>query len=78
MFKVKKEKCNECLFSKDKIVSGQRRSELLSDIARNDSHFVCHKSSIEGGEVCCKGFYDTGSSNLIRISQRLRMIEFVD
>lgn len=79
MFKVKKERCNECLYSKNKIVSNSRRSELLAGIKQKDSHFVCHKSSIDGsGDVCCKGFYDSATSNMIRISQRLNMVEFVD
>lgn len=78
MFKVKKERCNECLFSKNKIVSDERRLELLSDCITNDSHFICHKASIDGEDICCRGFYDSSSSNLIRISGRLNMIEFVD
>ena len=73
MFKVKEERCGECLFSKDKVVSNERRKDILSDCARNDSHFNCHKE--EG--VCCRGFFDTSSSNMIRISGRLGMIEFV-
>ena len=77
-FKVKKDRCNECLYSKDKIVSDSRRKELLSDIKKNDLHFVCHKASIKGESICCKGFYDSATSNLIRISQRLGMVDFVD
>ena len=78
MFKVKKERCNECLYSKDKIVSDERRKNLLSDIQNKDSHFVCHKATIKNEDVCCKGFYDSSTSNMIRISQRLNMVEFVD
>ena len=78
MFKVKKEKCNECLYSANKIVSNKRKRELLADINKNDSHFVCHKASIQGEEVCCKGFYTSATSNLMRIAQRLGMVEFVD
>lgn len=72
-FKVTKERCSECLYSKDKIVSNARRKQLLSDIKKADSHFVCHKED----DVCCRGFYDSGTSNMIRISQRLGMVEFV-
>ena len=78
MFKVKKERCSECLYSDNKIVSNERRKELLREIAKNDSHFICHKASIEGKDVCCKGFYESSSSNLIRISQRMGMVKFVD
>ena len=73
MFKVKKEKCDRCLFSPDKIVSNERRLGILSDCKNNDSHFICHKED----DVCCRGFYETGSTNMIRISQRMGWIEEV-
>jgi len=78
MFKVKTECCNQCLFSKDRIVSGERMKEILRDCRKNDSHFICHKSSIEGGNDCCRGFYDTQDANIIRIAQRLNCVEFVN
>ena len=78
MFKVKKKCCGQCLFSKNKIVSETRKSNILSDCARNDNHFTCHKATIENEDICCRGFYETQSSNMIRISQRLNMVEFVD
>ena len=77
MFKVKKECCGQCLFGKDKIVSSERKRSVLSDCRKNDNHFICHKASIKGEDVCCKGFYDTQTSGMIRISQRLRMVKFV-
>ena len=78
MFKVEKECCGQCLFGKDKIVSNKRRKDILNDCRKNDSHFICHKATIEGKDVCCKGFYDSQTSNMIRISQRLGMVKFVD
>ena len=77
-FKVMENKCNQCLFSKNKIVSNERRKDILEECKRNDGHFICHKATIAGDEdVCCRGFYDTQSTNLIRIAERLDMIEFV-
>ena len=78
MFKVKKECCNQCLFSEDKIVSNKRRQEILKGCRQRDNHFVCHKATIQGDDTCCRAFYDTQTSNLMRISQRLNMVEFVD
>ena len=73
MFKVKKECCGECLFSKDKIVSNERRRNILEGCKKNDNHFICHKTK----DTCCRGFYDSQTSNMIRISQRLNMVSFV-
>jgi hypothetical protein len=78
MFKVKKECCGQCLFSKDKIVSSERKRDILSDCRQNDSHFICHKASINGEDICCKGSYDTQTSNMMRISQRMGMVEFAE
>ena len=74
MFKVCSEPCDQCLFSKNRIVSAARAREVLIDCKRNDAHFICHKTD----DTCCRGFYDTRTTNLIRIAQRLRMIKFVD
>ena len=78
MFKVKKEKCDQCLFTEKRIVSGARMKSILNDCNRNDNHFICHKSTIDGGNDCCKGFYDTQTSGMIRVAQRLGMVEFVE
>lgn len=76
-FPVYANRCDQCLFSKDKIVSDTRRKDLLEDMAKKGSWFVCHKASIAGESVCCKGFYDTKSNNDLVIAERLGMIEFV-
>ena len=77
-FQVCEKPCDQCLFSKDRIVSAARVREILKDCKQQDTHFVCHKASIAGREVCCRTFYDTKTSNLIRIMQRLNGIRFVD
>lgn len=73
MMKVAEQRCNQCLFGPNKIVSERRKREVLRQCERQDAHFVCHKSD----DICCRGFYDTHTSNLIRIMQRLNGIEFV-
>ena len=78
MFKVYAARCNECLFSKDKIVSDERRAQILAECKRKDSHFICHKATISGQNVCCRGFYETQTSNLIRVMGRIGGIEFVN
>lgn len=77
MFKVMEKQCDQCLFTKDRIVPAARAKQLLKDCTRDDTHFICHKASLEGKEACCRTFYDTRSTNLIRISQRLGMVKFV-
>lgn len=78
--KVYKECCKNCLLSPDSIVSPTRRKEIITDCAKNQTHFLCHKSTIEGTEVVCKTFFDKLGyrSQMVRIAQRLNMIEYVE
>jgi hypothetical protein len=79
VFKVMKERCAECLYGSDKIVSNARRAEIIRKVRRTDSYFVCHKASIAGQAVCCKGDFDAGGGGQLgRIMGRLNGIVFID
>jgi hypothetical protein len=80
MFEVCEKRCDQCLFSANKIVSDSRKTKLLKEIARAQSYFVCHKATINGKETCCRGFYDTmgGASQMVRIAERLSAVKFVE
>lgn len=78
MLKVAKKCCGQCLFTSKKIVSDERKASILEDCVRNDTHFVCHKASMKGEDVVCRGFFGNHDSSMIRIAGRLNMIEFVD
>lgn len=80
-FKVYKRPCKNCLLTKNRIVSPERAGEIVSDCVQKQTHFVCHKSSMEGDEgVCCKKFYEEygGAIQMARIAERLNMIEMVE
>lgn len=78
-FKVMKERCAECLYGRDKIVSDARRRQILRDLARKDNHFICHKATIAGLDICCRGDWDArGGGQLGRIADRLGVVEFVE
>jgi hypothetical protein len=80
MLKVFKECCKNCLLSQDRIVSSKRAKEILQSCAKNQTHFICHKASMDGKDIMCKNFHDTlgHKSQMLRIAQRLNMVEFVD
>jgi hypothetical protein len=76
--KVMEERCDQCLYGPNKIVSNARRSQIIRDITRKDCHFICHKASIAGQDVACRGDFDQrGCGQLGRIMGRLGAIEFV-
>lgn len=70
MFKVRNQRCKECLFSKNKIVSNARRAEVLSDCEKKDKHFICHLHR----DVCCRGFFDTQKSQSVQVAKRLEQM----
>jgi hypothetical protein len=79
MFKIQRERCNQCLFSKNKIVSDKRRKQLIQDCAKTDNHFICHKGTLRGVEVCCAGFHEAFPTvgQLHRIAVGLKCVELV-
>lgn len=80
MFQVYQERCMNCLFGKERIVSTERAKEIIETCKRNQTHFVCHVSTIENnGNICCRGFYDTFGDEIdkIQIAKRLDLVEFV-
>lgn len=41
-----------------KIVSNERRKDILQMLNRKDDWFVCHKATLAGTQVMCRGDYD--------------------
>lgn len=79
--KIFKESCKNCLLSSDSIVSPARRKEIVQGCIKNQTHFICHKATISGDkEIVCKTFFDKFGhhSQMIRIAERLNMIEYVE
>lgn len=74
--KVYKECCKNCLLSKNRIVSSKRAKEIVLTCAKEQTHFICHKTD----NVVCKSFYDKLGhvSQMIKIAQRLNAVEFVE
>lgn len=79
MFEVMAERCNECLYGPNKIVSNARRSDIIREITAKDSHFICHKATLAGRKVACRGDWDQrGCGQIGRIAGRLDAVSFVD
>lgn len=78
--KVYKECCKNCLLSPDSLVSNERRKDIIKTCKEEQNHFVCHKASMRGEDVCCKKFYDELGhvSQLVRIAERLNVVSFID
>lgn len=55
---LQKKRCDQCLFSQAKVVSDERRDQIIEDCLKRDHFFVCHKGSIKGLNIVCRGFWD--------------------
>ena len=78
--KVYKQQCLNCLLSPDSIVSPERRRDILAEAKETQSHFVCHKASMKGEDVCCSKWFEKfgNQSQLVRVAERLGVLKWVD
>lgn len=67
--KLASRRCDECLFSGDRLVSNRRASRIIRSCVADDVHFVCHKGSFVGQNLHCRGFYDQYKSAAVRYAE---------
>lgn len=85
MLKICDKKCDQCLFSKNKIVSEKRKKEILKGCVDKDQFFECHKGTIKGTVQVCAGYFERlgQGQQTIQVLQRLekltgqKLIQFV-
>ena len=71
--------CDECLMTDKKIVSNARRKQIVKETLRKDCAFFCHKATLVGREIACRGHFEaTGGGQLARIAGRLGAIREID
>ena len=71
------EKCNECLFTENRVVREGRMADIIKDCRKRDTFFVCHKATLKNKVACCRGFYDSQDTTPIQLADRLGVTEFV-
>jgi hypothetical protein len=90
-FQVCAEQCNECLFTKHRVVGSRRMKEVIDGAVAGDSYFICHKHSLrvidsdgeltaQHGSVCCRAYFDTFGRDVlvVRLARMLGRVVFVD
>lgn len=75
---VMSKRCAECLLSKGKIVSDKRKELILDDCKRSGKYFLCHKGTMNGEAIVCRGFFDTVPNQAVQIASRLGLVAFVE
>ena len=75
---VRAKVCNECLFSKAKIVGADRVQDIL-DLANDSGRaFECHKSTLAGTRAICRAFFDGNHSLVVRLAKMYGWYEYVE
>lgn len=77
-FQVMSRKCDQCLLGPNRIVSSNRAAEILKQCARDDTHFLCHKGTMAGRQIGCRGHYDTAPGRVPRFAQWLDLVTEID
>lgn len=75
---VAHKRCNECLFTNNRVVRPGRREDILAICKKHDSSFVCHKATLKDRAVVCRGFFEETPSTICQIAGRLGWVKFVD
>lgn len=58
-FDVMARRCDQCLFDpENRIVPAERAAEIIRQTKAADTKFICHKASLGGLEVACRGHHD--------------------
>jgi hypothetical protein len=77
-FKVSSKVCDECLYSKHKIVDEAAKKAILEECRRKGSYFVCHKFTISGEAAVCRGFFNKEPNQTCQVAERLGLVIYVD
>jgi hypothetical protein len=75
---VCEKRCDQCLFSSAKIVSDKRRKQVLLECRRKGTYFLCHKSTMAGRAVVCRGFFEIERNQACQVAARLGLVEFTE
>jgi hypothetical protein len=51
-------RCDQCLTTRNRIVSGERAAEIIRSCRSDGVHFQCHKGSAIGLIVHCRGVHE--------------------
>lgn len=80
---VCQEMCSTCVFRPGNLMKLQpgRLREMIAEACRNDGCIPCHQTlksyGSQGGNACCRGFFDRYPTQPLQIAERIGLIEYV-
>lgn len=70
-------KCDQCLFSKNRVVSKERMKEIIQLTLLANTHFTCHKGTIKNQNIACAGWVERYGSTWLTLAKSLNLIKFI-
>lgn len=64
-------KCDQCLTTPNRIVSGTRAAQIILECRRTQTHFFCHKGSLADQQIHCRGVHEIVESKAYQLATRL-------
>lgn len=78
---VRAERCDHCLYSKNRLVNGDRARELTTNTrAETGATFTCHRSMVsdEPEAICSEWFRNFADEDaILRLAKSMGVIEYV-
>lgn len=75
---VARKRCDECLYSSARIVDVHRRDEVIASCRESGYAFQCHKATLAGAYVVCRGHFDADDSTAVVLAKLVERVVFVD
>lgn len=73
---VRAKQCDQCLYTRNKIVSDARRDEIIETCNTTGGPFLCHKGSLVDQDIVCRGHFEANDSLAVRLAKMLDYYEF--
>jgi hypothetical protein len=78
MLKLCSQKCDQCLFTPNRIVSAERMNDIIDQCKADGDFFICHKSPT-GDKWICRGFYDNiNTDDVLLMKAYPQMLPVID
>jgi len=79
---VRKRMCKTCIFGSNRLmgIDQERVDQMTRDADKADTCIPCHDHLYQGEDIepVCKGYYDRGSSAVLRLATAMDIVTLVD
>lgn len=75
---VAHKRCDQCLLTENRIVSEDRKNEILEDCEQSGKYFLCHKATLRDENIICAGFFDLKINSACNVAENYGLVVRID